>query len=68
MDNLNTSILSKISIPIPPLGEQQKIIDHIRVINEDFDFLINRELKIIEMLYKMKQVVTSQAVTGKIKV
>ncbi|MGD1908441.1 MAG: restriction endonuclease subunit S [Leptolyngbyaceae cyanobacterium] len=68
MDNLNTAILSKISLPIPPLDEQKQIVIGIEKIKEDFSELISRQLKEIDLLNEMRQVMIASAVTGKIKV
>jgi type I restriction enzyme, S subunit len=68
MDNLNTAILSKISLPVPPLDEQKEIVIGIEKIKKEFSKLIGRELNGINLLNEMRQVMIASAVTGKIKV
>jgi type I restriction enzyme S subunit len=68
MDNLNTAILSKVSLPVPPLKEQRQIVMEIEKIKEEFSELISRQLKEIDLLNEMRQVMIASAVTGKIKV
>ena len=68
MDNLNTAILSKVSLPVPPLGEQKELIEKIESIKEEFSILIKREFDEIDLLNELKEVVIAHAVTGKLKV
>lgn len=68
MDNLNTTILAKVSIPVPSLEEQTQIVREVQKINEDISFIIDRELASIKLLFELKQTVISSTVTGKIKV
>jgi type I restriction enzyme S subunit len=68
MDNLNTAILSKVSLAIPPLKEQEEIIDEVKNIEANFSNLVRCELHGIDLLNELKQVVIAHAVTGKIKV
>jgi type I restriction enzyme, S subunit len=68
MDNLNTSILSRIPLPIPPLPEQQAIIDFIDRETARLDVLISRIRDGIEKLKEYSTSLISAAVTGKIDV
>lgn len=68
MDNLNTAILSKISLPIPPMKEQSEIISRVGNIEAEFSSLERHALQQIDLLHEFRQVVIASAVTGKIKV
>ena len=68
MENLNTSILSRVAIPLPPLIEQVKLIDKLSQITEQYNLLIEQKFQIKESLSEFKQVIISNAVTGKIKI
>ncbi len=67
MDNLNTSILSKVPIPIPPKEEQLRIIDAVVQIQAEHQE-VAKTLQIgINQLYEFKQSAIASVVTGKIK-
>ena len=68
MDNLNTGILSRIPLPIPPLSEQQAIIDFIDHETTKLDTLISKIHEGIEKLKEYSTALISAAVTGKIDV
>ncbi len=67
MDNLNTSILSKISLPLPPKPEQRLILNRVSQIEKEHMHTISLQLKSINCLEEYKRVIISEAVTGKIK-
>lgn len=67
MDNLNTSILSKISVPIPPKAEQSQIVESVLQIEKDMFDIISLQQDAIARLNEYRQVIISSAVTGKIK-
>ena len=68
MDNLNTNILSRIPLPIPPLSEQYNIITYLDSEIPKIDALISRIREGIEKLKEYSTALISSAVTGKIDV
>ena len=68
MDNLNTNILSRIPLAIPPLEEQYIIASHIAHETHKLDVLISRIREGIENLKEYRTALISAAVTGKIDV
>jgi type I restriction enzyme, S subunit len=68
MDNLNTAILSKVPIVIPPLTEQIRIVEKIESIEKEFLLLEKHEFNEIELLNELKRVAVAEAVTGKMKI
>lgn len=68
MDNLNTNILSRIPLLIPPLSEQQAIMDFIDHETAKIDALVSRIREGIEKLKEYSSALISAAVTGKIDV
>ena len=67
MDNLNTSILSKIFVPIPPKPEQILIVEAVLRIEKDMSEVLLLQQEAITRLNEFRQILISNAVTGKIK-
>jgi type I restriction enzyme S subunit len=65
---LPTDNLGNFLLPLPSQDEQAKIILHIKEIDRHFDHTISTVHKQSESLCDFKQVVISEAVTGKIKI
>ncbi len=57
-----------IKVPFPPLEEQTEIWNHIQKIDQEFSKVLERAEQEIDLLKELKNIVVSQAVTGKIKV
>lgn len=60
--------MKKVKIPIPPLGEQIKIIEYLDEKIGELDKALNGFEKQIRLLQERKQIIISEVVTGKIKV
>lgn len=65
---INQERTGSLLIPIPPLFEQQQIIDHIEKQIACIDKAIAKQQQTIDLLKERKQIVINDAVTGKIKV
>jgi type I restriction enzyme S subunit len=59
---------NQFSIPIPPKGEQSKIMEHIEAKSAKIDQAISLQQTLIEKLKEYKATLIDSAVTGKIKV
>ncbi|MBD2255201.1 restriction endonuclease subunit S [Nostoc parmelioides FACHB-3921] len=57
-----------IKIPYPPFEEQQRIVTFIDRTTAEIDEVIAQQYRVIETLKEFKQILISNAVTGKIKV
>ncbi len=68
MDNLNTSILSQLALPIPPLNKQHTIAVHLDHEIVKIDALTAKVQESIERLQEYRTALVSAAVTGKIDV
>ncbi|MDO8891711.1 MAG: restriction endonuclease subunit S [Sulfurimicrobium sp.] len=68
MDNLNTQILSRVSVPLPPLDEQQAIVTFLDNEIAKFDTLTTEANRAISLLQERRSALISAAVTGKIDV
>ncbi len=68
LDNLNTEILGRLPIPVPPMREQEEIVDWVESIQSEFRSTIFSEREQISLLFRFKQAVIANAVTGQIKV
>jgi type I restriction enzyme S subunit len=68
MDNLNTSILSRLPVSIPPLQEQRTIAAYLDRETAKIDALIDKAEAMIERLQEYRTALISAAVTGKIDV
>lgn len=66
--NLNPTRLSQVFVPVPPSKEQSQIADTILKINSSFENKINHADKSINLYLELKQILISNAVTGKIKI
>lgn len=66
--NLNIDRVGSVKTTLPPLEEQQKIIDFIETENSKIDNLIQKQQQLISQLKEYRTSVISHAVTGKIKV
>ncbi len=63
----NKAKLGNFPVAIPPINEQQKILEYCEVIDTEYDAVINTVLREVASLNEYKQVVVADAVTGKIK-
>lgn len=66
--NLNTDIIGSIKIPIPPLSEQQSIVNYLDHETSEIDHLIADCETSIQLLKQRRTALISEAVTGKIDV
>ena len=68
MDNLNTEILSKVPVPVPPILEQTAIAAFLDRQTTKLDALTAEAQRGIELLKERRSALISAAVTGKIDV
>ncbi|MGC2049107.1 MAG: restriction endonuclease subunit S [Gallionella sp.] len=68
MDNLNTQILSRVSVPLPALDEQQAITSFLDRETAKLDALTAEANRAIALLQERRSALISAAVTGKIDV
>lgn len=68
MENLNTGILQRLPLPIPPVDEQQQIVEYIHKVNLQTNQAIAKTEKEIELIQEYRTTLISDAVTGKIDV
>lgn len=68
MANLNTETLGKIRLPVPPISEQEAILDYIKIISNKYDYLIRSADIAIRLMQERRTALISAAVTGKIDV
>ena len=66
--NLNIEIVSNVRFPLPPLSEQQQIVEYLDEQTGLIDKTISIEEKRIELLKEYRQSLISEVVTGKRKV
>lgn len=66
--NLNSSIIGNISIAIPPIEEIDRINRHVFAIENDFEKLISKAEKELELISEFKNSLISDVVTGKVDV
>ena len=65
---LNKTRLGNITVIVPPLQEQQQIVDYLDKDTTKTDFIIEKETKRIELLKEYRQSLISNLVTGKVRV
>ena len=66
--NLNTGIVKSIAVPLPPIQEQEKIVDCINFFLVQQQALLRQASKSIQQLQKLKATLIAEVVSGKIKV
>lgn len=66
--NLNTDTIGCIHIPVPPMKEQESIVQRLEKKLQPVDSAIAKAKREIDLLREFKQSVITEAVTGKIKV
>lgn len=64
--NIGMRVLEKIQVPVPPIIEQQEIVDHVSAKISIVDIVIAENDKEIADLKSYKSSVISEAVTGKV--
>ena len=65
---MNMEDLKNFGVTLPPIKEQEKIVEYLNAKTTSIDTLISKANKEIELLNEYKQLIISEAVTGKIKV
>ena len=65
---LSQANLKAVKLPIPPLYEQLKIVEHIKAKTEGIDFSIYNAKRMLTLLQERKQIIINDVVTGKVKV
>ncbi len=68
MDNLNTSILARTKVPIPPLVEQEAILAHIQRETAKLDGLHRSYTRQLALLAEYRASLIHECVTGQRKV
>ena len=68
VDSLRLPMLSNIQITLPPINEQKLIIEYIESELNDYEELISKYQKQIDLMQEYKTSLISKAVTGKIDV
>jgi type I restriction enzyme S subunit len=66
--NLNTDIVKAITVPVPPDQEVEAIVESIKKSREQFNALVEKAKRGIELLQERRTALISAAVTGKIDV
>ncbi|MBD2270941.1 restriction endonuclease subunit S [Anabaena sp. FACHB-1391] len=68
MQNISQEIVTNLWIPIPPIDEQNQIVDHIKANVLKLDNLTVAAKRTIELLQERRTALITAAVTGQIKV
>jgi type I restriction enzyme S subunit len=65
---LNMTTIKDVKLEVPPLGEQNQIVEYLDSKTKEIDDLVQLEKKKIDLLKEYRQSLISEVVTGKIKV
>ena len=68
LKNLTGKILSNLEFPLPPLPEQEAIVERLDRETGKIDRAIEVKRRQIELLRERRQIVIDEVVTGKVKV
>jgi type I restriction enzyme S subunit len=66
--NIGIEDFRKMKLTIPPINEQQEIVEYLDKHTKEIDDLVQLEQKKIELLKEYRQSLISEVITGKIKV
>ncbi len=66
--NIGMNVIENLSIVVPPISEQQQIVDYLDKQTKEIDDLIQLEQQKIELLKEYRQSLISEVVTGKVRV
>lgn len=65
MNGLNSTILKNVYIALPPLEEQEEIVEFLNKFTKNIDDRIGVKTKIVEKLQEYKKSLIYEVVTGK---
>ena len=65
MNGLNSTILKNVYIALPPLEEQEEIVEFLNNFTKNIDYRISAKAKIVEKLQEYKKSLIYEVVTGK---
>lgn len=68
MDNLNTETLGKIRTPVPPVQEQEAILEYVDNVSGKYKSLVDKAENAIALMQERRTALISAAITGKIDV
>ena len=68
MPRANWEFIGNLKISLPPISEQQEIVNYIKAETATIDTAIAKTQKEIELIKEYKEALISEAVTGKVKV
>ena len=66
--NISSDLIGIVDVVLPPLVEQQGIVNHLEIENSKIDTLIEKQNQLIDKLKEYRASIISHAVTGKIDV
>lgn len=66
--NISSDLIGIVDVVLPPLVEQQRIVNHLEIENSKIDTLIEKQNQLIDKLKEYRASIISHAVTGKIDV
>ncbi len=68
LQNLSNQNFYDVKSLVPPINEQEEIVQYVEEIKKEYDSLHLKEMRQIDLLHEYKQSLISSAVTGEIKV
>jgi type I restriction enzyme S subunit len=68
MSNINSTIIGRIPVVVPPLDEQKRIVDHIDAQTADIDAAIERTERQIGLMQQYRTSLVTEVVTGAVDV
>ena len=66
--NISSDLIGVVDVVLPPLVEQQGIVNHLEIENAKIDTLIEKQNQLIDKFKEYRASIISHAVTGKIDV
>jgi len=67
IENISADKYANLLIPIPPVAEQNRILEHIKTETRTLDIAISKAEREIELIKEYREAMIAEAVTGKMK-
>lgn len=66
--NISQDVIKRFKLPVPPIEEQKRIVEHIKTETRTLDIAISKAEREIELIKEYREAMIAEAVTGKIVV
>jgi type I restriction enzyme S subunit len=68
IENISADKYANLLVPLPPIDEQKRILEHIKAETRTLDIAISKAKREIELIIEYREAMIAEAVTGRAKV